>query len=148
MSVAPETPVPDTGMDMDMEMKEMSMMDMAMHPGNLAFLAIAAEMAIATGFEVFRYKSVFAVPLYYKDGAYIYLNGYGLNTWKWTNRIEQFAYFIAGAYLTITQLLSMLGIMAEINVMAWMYLGLADMAVSLIYAGAYMYVYNTYYSLE
>ena len=47
---------------------------------------------------------------------------------------------------SITQLLSMLGIAAEINLMVWMYGGMVDMVVSLIWGLVYMYAVDAYWS--
>ena len=46
---------------------------------------------------------------------------------------------------SITQLLSMLGIAAEINLMVWMYGGMVDMVVSLIWGLVYMYAKDAYW---
>ena len=47
--------------------------------------------------------------------------------------------------LFITQLLSMFAGMAEINVMAWMYLSMANMVVMMIYGLGWLYSYNMYW---
>ena len=49
--------------------------------------------------------------------------------------------------LFITQLLSMLGIAGEINMMAWMYINLANMVVGMLMGLAYLYSYNVYWDL-
>ena len=49
--------------------------------------------------------------------------------------------------LFITQLLSILGIAGEINMMAWMYVNLANMVVGLLMGLAYLYSYNVYWDL-
>ena len=49
--------------------------------------------------------------------------------------------------LFVTQLLSMVAGMAEINMMAWMYINLANMVVGGIMSLAYMYVYNMYWEI-
>lgn len=46
---------------------------------------------------------------------------------------------------SITQLLSMLGIAAEINLMVWMYGGVVDMVVSLIWGLVAMYAVDAYW---
>ena len=51
------------------------------------------------------------------------------------------------AILFLTQLLSMVAGMAEINMMAWMYINLANMVVGGIMSLAYMYVYNMYWEI-
>ena len=49
--------------------------------------------------------------------------------------------------LFVTQLLSMVAGMAEINMMAWMYINLANMVVGGIMSLAYIYVYNMYWEI-
>ena len=49
--------------------------------------------------------------------------------------------------LFVTQLLSMVAGMAEINMMAWMYINLANMVVGGIMSLAYIYAYNMYWEI-
>ena len=49
---------------------------------------------------------------------------------------------------TLTQLLSMLGIAAEINVMVWMYGGMIDMVVGLVTSLVAMYAYDAYWTVS
>ena len=49
---------------------------------------------------------------------------------------------------TVTQLLSMLGIAAEINVMVWLYGGLADMVLGLVSGLIAMYAYDAYWQVS
>jgi len=55
--------------------------------------------------------------------------------WKMTTHIILF----------VTQLLSMLGIAAAINVQAWMYISLANMVVMTVLSVASLYAYNLYW---
>ena len=65
-TMAPDVPKED----MEMEMKEGGMMAMSMNEANLVFLAVAFEMALMGGLELFRYKSIFALPMWYLEGVY------------------------------------------------------------------------------
>ena len=65
-TMAPDVPKED----MEMEMKEGGMMAMSMNEANLVFLAVAFEMALMGGLELFRYKSITASPLWYLEGSY------------------------------------------------------------------------------
>ena len=65
-TMTPEVPKED----MEMEMKEGGMMAMSMNEANMVFLAVALEMAIMGGLELFRYKSIFRLPAWYLEGVY------------------------------------------------------------------------------
>ena len=69
------------------------------------------------------------------------------NYWKLLNM--HWNYFTIGwmGIATITQLLSMLGIAAEINLMVWMYGGIVNMVVSFISGLVAMYAYDAYWSV-
>ena len=54
---------------------------------------------------------------------------------------------IHGGVLFVTQLLSMFAGMTEINLMAWHYITMIDMAVMLIYGLVYIYGYNAYWTV-
>ena len=49
--------------------------------------------------------------------------------------------------LTITQLLSMFGIAGEINIMAWMYIEMAEMVLGLIIKLVWLYARDAGYSI-
>ena len=114
---------------------------MEMMKAQVTYLMVPLMVLISTAAWKYRYRTATGISEIGDTAA-------TTNYWQMLDNGAAYWSMTAHLILTITQLLSMLGIMAEINVMAWMYLGLADMAVSLIYAGAYLYVYNTYYSLE
>jgi len=104
----------DSGMSMsDMDGKDMTMMQKAMMPGNLAFLGMAIETGLMAGLELFRYRSA---STYYDDG-----NISATNWWKLANMIEQYAGLSLAGILTISQLLSMFGVGASVNMMLWGY---------------------------
>merc|ERR1712079_746081 len=98
--------------DMDMD-KEYTMMEKAMMPGNLAFLGLAVEHGLMAGLELFRYRSS---ETYYDDGGIMSFNG-----WKFANLAEQWTALVLGGVLTISQLLSMFGVGASVNMMMWGY---------------------------
>ena len=85
----PENPdVPDTGADgesdmsmSDMDMEDMTTMQKAMMPGNLAFLGMAIEHGVMAGLTLFRYRSA---STYYDDGDTIFTTA---NWWKLANLI-------------------------------------------------------------
>merc|ERR1712079_742103 len=98
--------------DMDMD-KEYTMMEKAMMPGNLAFLGLAVEHGLMAGLELFRYRSS---ETYYDDGGIMSFNG-----WQYANLAEQWTALVLGGVLTISQLLSMFGVGASVNMMMWGY---------------------------
>jgi hypothetical protein len=104
----------DDDMDMDMD-KEYTMMQKAMMPGNLAFLGLAVEHGLMAGLELFRYRSS---STYYDDADTI---GMSQNWWKYANLAEQWTALVLGGVLTISQLLSMFGVGASVNMMMWGY---------------------------
>ena len=53
---------------------------------------------------------------------------------------------VGHSILTITQILSMAGIAADVNIMAWMYLSMVGSVVSLLVSIVRMYVYDTAYT--
>ena len=65
----------------DMDMEEMTTMQKAMMPGNLAFLGLAVEHGLMAGLELFRYR---AATTYYDDGDTIFTTA---NWWKLANLI-------------------------------------------------------------
>jgi len=100
--------------DMDMkDMEEMTMMQKAMMPGNMTFLGMAIETGLMAGLELFRYRSA---STYYDDG-----NISSTNWWKLANLIEGYASLSIAGILTISQLLSMFGVGASVNMMLWGY---------------------------
>merc|ERR1711920_379752 len=86
-----------------------------MMPGNLAFLGLAVEHGLMAGLELFRYRSS---STYYDDADTI---GMSQNWWKYANLAEQWTALVLGGVLTISQLLSMFGVGASVNMMMWGY---------------------------
>ena len=95
----------------DMDMEEKTMMQKAMMPGNQAFLGVAVEHAVMAGLTLFRYNSS---STYYDDG-----NIMSFNAWKVSNLIEQWTGLVLGSVLGLSQLLSMFGVGASVNMMMW-----------------------------
>jgi len=104
----------DSGMSMsDMDGKDMTMMQKAMMPGNLAFLGMAIETGLMAGLELYRYRGA---DSYYDDG-----NISATNWWKLSNLIEGYTKLTLATILALTQLLSMFGVGASVNMMLWGY---------------------------
>merc|ERR1711862_196124 len=101
--------------------------------GNLTYLHVAMRSAIHAALELF----VWHEDDYYDDGDVL-----GTNTWKYMGMLSHYSHLGIWSILTITQLLSMLGIMGEINIMAWMYAEMLEMIIGMVYKLGMMYTYD------
>merc|ERR1712110_163288 len=81
--------------------------------GNLTYLHVAMGSAIHAALELF----VWHEDDYYLDGEVL-----GTNTWEYLGMLSHYSHLGIWSILTITQLLSMFGVLGEINLMAWMYI--------------------------
>merc|ERR1739844_36825 len=85
--------------------------------GNIGFLMVAISHVAHPALDMFRYTSAET----YWDVTDATFGAGATNWWKLYNQIGQYGMLSVGAILTITQLLSMFGVAAEINVMLWGY---------------------------
>merc|ERR550532_3310338 len=85
--------------------------------GNIGFLMVAISHVAHPALDMFRYTSAAT----YWDVSDTTFGASATNWWKLYNQIAQYGTLSIGAILTITQLLSMFGIAAEVNVMLWGY---------------------------
>jgi len=120
----------DKDMDGDMMMEGDPMM------GNLTYLHVALFGAIHGGLELFRYhdEDHFAYWDTMADGT--------TNLWEYFTEPFHYLHFGFSTILAITQALSMAGIAGEINIMAWMYIEMAEMVLGLIQKLGLMYAYE------
>ena len=96
------------------------MMEMMGHNpmmGNLTYLHVAMGSAIHAALELF----VWHEDDYYDNGEVL-----STNTWEYMGMLSHYSHLGIWSILTITQLLSMFGIIGEINLMAWMYAELLE----------------------
>ena len=123
-------------MDDDHEMMDSS----ALMQAQVAYLMTAMSLTVHAALVQFRYRSS---TTYYDAGDALTTNYWELLNMLWN-------YFTIGwmGIATITQLLSMLGIAAEINLMVWMYGGVVNMVVSFISGLVAMYAYDAYWSVS
>ena len=56
----------------------------------------------------------------------------GTNLWEYSTKAMRYTSLVGHSILTITQILSMAGIAADVNIMAWMYLSMVGSVVSLL----------------
>ena len=110
--------------------------------GNLTYLHVALFGMIHGGLELTRYHSSTHFDSWDTMAAD------STNLWEYFT--EPFHYLHAGfsTILTITQALSMAGIAGEINIMAWMYIEMAEMVLGLIQKLGLMYAYETAFSVS
>ena len=122
----------DDDMDKDMSMEYMK--------ANLAFLMVPLMIVVQKVAWTYRYSSVVTdadVGETASDTNYFSMLSMASNYWTMTTHL----------ILVITQLLSMVAGMAEINMMAWMYVNLANMVVMMLMGLSYIYVYNMYWTI-
>ena len=122
----------DDDMDKDMGMDYMM--------ANITFLMVPLMIVVQKAAWTYRYSSVVTdadVGETASDTNYFSYLSMASNYWTMTTHL----------ILVITQLLSMVAGMAEINMMAWMYVNLANMVVMGIMGMAYVYVYNMYWTI-
>merc|ERR1712113_172985 len=114
--------------------------------GNIGFLMVAISHVVHPALDMFRYT---AGDTYWDvtDTTFGTVAD-TTNWWKLYNQIGQYGMLSVGAILTITQLLSMFGVAAEINVMLW---GYATMLVGpllgAVVSGLAMWGYDQAYQL-
>lgn len=89
--------------------------------GNLTYLHVALYGMIHGGLELFRYHD---------ENEYDSGDVMSPNLWKMTGELHHYSHFAIMSILTVTQILSMVGIAGEINIMAWMY---AEMIESVLF---------------
>ena len=106
--------------------------------GNLTYLHVAMGSAIHAALELF----VWHEEDYYDDGDVL-----STNTWKYLGELNHYSHLGVMSILTITQLLSMFGILGEINIMAWMYAELLEIIVGLVLKLGWMYTYEMAYQI-
>merc|ERR1719362_646562 len=140
--VDPVDPAPAGGnggnMDMDDDMDKDMGMDYMM--ANVTFLMVPLMIVVQKAAWTYRYSSVVTdadVGETASDTNYFSYLSMASNYWTMTTHL----------ILVITQLLSMVAGMAEINMMAWMYVNLANMVVMGIMGLAYVYVFNMYWTV-
>ena len=107
---------------------------------NVTFLMVPLMIVVQKVAWTYRYSSIVTdadVGETATDTNYFSMLSMASNYWTMTTHL----------ILVITQLLSMVAGMAEINMMAWMYINLANMVVGMIMGMAYVYVYNEYWTI-
>merc|ERR1711994_240553 len=89
--------------------------------GNLTYLHVALMSAVHGGLELFVYHD----DTEYDDGDVL-----TTNYWKYLAEFHHYSHFGIAAILTVTQILSMVGVAGEINIMAWMYMEMVEMVMT------------------
>jgi len=112
----PVEPKPEVDVDGEKAEGDDKMSSEAMW-GNIGFLMVAISHVVHPALDMFRYTS----GATYWDVTDTTFGAGATNWWKLYNQIGQYGMLSVGAILTITQLLSMFGIAAEVNVMLWGY---------------------------
>merc|ERR1712051_560963 len=113
--------------------------DMQLMEAQLTFLFTAMVSTAYVALDLFRYRT----GTFYDNGDVL-----GTNWWKLANQIGGYATMAIGSVMTVTQLLSMFGIAADVNLMVWMYGGMAGSIVSMIAHGMLFRAYDRSYSVK
>lgn len=119
--------------DHDMEKEGNPMM------GNLTYLQVALFSTLHAGAELF---------LWHEDDEYTAGDVLGTNTWKLLSELHHYSHFGIMSILTITQILSMVGVAGEINIMAWAYAEMIEMILGLVMKFGNMYTYDAAFSIK
>jgi len=107
--------------------------------GNLTYLHVAMGSAIMGALELF----VWHEDDYYDDGEVL-----SSNTWEMLGMLHHYSHLGIMSILTVTQILSMFGILGEINMMAWMYAEMLEMVIGLVLKLGWMYTYEMAYQIS
>ena len=107
--------------------------------GNLTYLHVALASTIHAGLELF---------VYHEDDEYTAGDVLGTNYWQMLGSLHHYSHFGIMSILTVTQILSMVGILGEINIMAWMYAEMLEQILQLVLKLGYMYTYDAAYSIK
>ena len=133
--VGPDGPGPDGG-DMDDDMDKDMGMEMMM--ANITFLLVPLMVVVQKAAWTFRYSSVYdTVGETASDTNYYSMLTMASNYWMIAS------HFV----LHLFQFLSMFAGMAELNMMVWMYVNLANMVVMMLMGLGWMYSYNMYWDI-
>lgn len=113
-----------------------------MDEAQMAFLLTMASGVAMTALETFRYRG--DAQVYYSEGD---LSTAGAtNYWKMSQQVGSYSFLVVGTIMTITQLLSVLGMSAGLNLMVWGYGGLILTLTGIISSLLEFYAYDNAYS--
>lgn len=105
---------------------------------NLIYLTVAMNGALWGWLAMTRYTV---------EDYYVYGNFNGTNLHKLSSMAKSWFSTIVWTVLSITQILSMFGILGEINIMLWVYSMMPMVAMSLIVELVRMYIYDSAYTI-
>ena len=120
----------------------MQLVDRSAAPAQIRYAHILGGYRVRLTFtetllSVFRYHN----ETEYDDGDFM-----STNIWKYAGELHHYSHFGIMGLLTVTQILSMVGVAGEINIMAWMYMEMLEMVLGLVVKLMRMYVYESAYS--
>ena len=108
---------------------------------NMTFLLTAISGAVVPAAWVFRYRTAEAT-------AAIGTVASTTNYWELLDNFANYPMIALHVVLSITQLLSMLGIAVEVNMMAWHVVGMLDMVLSTLYFFGFIGAHQMYHEIE
>lgn len=108
---------------------------------NMAFLLTAVSGVVAPGLWAFRYSTAAAIAAVGETAT-------STNYFVVLENLANYPTIAVHLVLSITQLLSMLGIAVEINLMMWQVAGMLDMVLSTVYFFGFIFAHNAYHAVE
>ena len=136
----PNAPTDNDNQIEDQQMYDDGKMDSStLMQAQVAYLLTAFTSALNAALQQFHYRNT---TTFYAAG-----DSLSINYWEYI--VMTWNYFTIAwmGVATITQLLSMFGIGAEINVMVWLYGGILNMYISFVTGLFAMYAYELYWQL-
>ena len=108
--------------------------------GQMTFTVVALLQAGVIALKLFKYRPISTT---YTTGAAIF----SINYWQIANMIDGYGGLFFWGVASITQLLSVFGVMADVNLLVWGQIGPLMGIVSLISYGLRLFAYDTAYDL-
>lgn len=126
----------DYDKDMDKDMEWMMYTDPMM--GMMTYTSVAIMSAVGTGLDLFRYN-----PSSSKYSEWSNLGATATtNFWQYGSDLARYSGLTFWTVASITQILASFKISPEINMMVWMYGGMAGSMLGLVSHGLLMYAYD------
>lgn len=133
--VAPEGDDMRRGMEGDVGM----MRELDPMSGQITYTLVALGAVVSAAMDLFRYR-----PSTFYDS---YDTVSDTNWWKYANLVGSYAGLTLGSVAFITQVLSIFGIAAEINIMVWMYgVSLGGLIIGMITGALRLWAYEQAWS--
>ena len=126
----------DYDMDMHKDMEWIMYADP--HMGMITYTSVAVMSAVGTALDMFRYN-----PAASKYAEWANLGASATtNYWQYGSEMARYTGLAFWSVASVTQMLSMFQVAPEVNMMVWMYGGMAGSMLGLVSHGLLMYAYD------